>query len=439
MARWTALQEVLDGAAGTSVRMTWPELNALVGGLPPSAARHRAWWSGDRAHVRVWRAAGYTVADLVLGRQVTFVRSPRPDLASAAAGPAGLTGRRVSMAADGPAPYADLLLIGCVKGKLKTPAAARDLYVSALFRKARAYAERKGVPWFILSAEHALVAPEEWLAPYDRYLPETPVGYRAAWGTWVVERLDLLAGPLDERVVEVHAGAAYVEAIAAHITAKGATLVEPLHGLTMGQRSSWYDSLHAGAEVPAGTTSAEVPDADVAELVQRLRSQATAMTPTEFLERDGAGLRIPGLYSWWIDAAGAVDLSRGLRLPVGPGLIYAGLAGATRWPSGTRSTNTLWLRIADMHLRGNREFSTFRRTLGAVLADATASNSIDEHALTVWMHAHLRVIAVPCTNADALGRLEKAVLAALDPPLNLQGMTATPVRRRLTQLRTGHR
>jgi hypothetical protein len=27
------------------------------------------------------------------------------------------------------------------------------------------------------------------------------------------------------------------------------------------------------------------------------------------------------------------------------GLIYAGLAGATRWPSGKRSTNTLWSRL----------------------------------------------------------------------------------------------
>jgi hypothetical protein len=54
-----------------------------------------------------------------------------------------------------------------------------------------------------------------------------------------------------------------------------------------------------------------------------------------------ADLRVPGLYSWWVDAAGAADLSRGLQLPVHAGLIYAGLAGATRWPSGNHSTNTL--------------------------------------------------------------------------------------------------
>ena len=36
---------------------------------------------------------------------------------------------------------------------------------------------------------------------------------------------------------------------------------------------------------------------------------------------------------------GAADLSRGLGLPVPGGLIYAGHAGATRWPSGTSCTD----------------------------------------------------------------------------------------------------
>ena len=67
--------------------------------------------------------------------------------------------------------------------------------MSPLFTRERRYAESRGVPWFILSAEHALVAPDEWLSPYKRYLPETPASYRAAWGQWVAERLDLFVGP----------------------------------------------------------------------------------------------------------------------------------------------------------------------------------------------------------------------------------------------------
>jgi hypothetical protein len=47
----------------------------LVGGLPPSATKHRAWWSGDRPHVNAWRLAGFTVTNLVPGREVTFTRN----------------------------------------------------------------------------------------------------------------------------------------------------------------------------------------------------------------------------------------------------------------------------------------------------------------------------------------------------------------------------
>lgn len=39
----------------------------------------------------------------------------------------------------------DVLLVTCVKEKLAAPSAARDLYVSPLFKKQRAYAEGRGI------------------------------------------------------------------------------------------------------------------------------------------------------------------------------------------------------------------------------------------------------------------------------------------------------
>ncbi|MEV4623258.1 DUF6884 domain-containing protein [Asanoa sp. NPDC049573] len=326
---------------------------------------------------------------------------------------------------------ADLLLVTCVKDKLDAPAAAADLYVGALFQRQRVYAERQAVPWFILSAEHGLVAPDEWLAPYDRYLPETPASYRTAWGAWVVERLALLTGKLAGRVVEVHGSASYVDAFARPLRAKGATLLDPLRGLSLRKRLDWYDSggISTGPRI-------EVSYVDAADFVHLLRSHEAAVGPAEFLATQGAGLRVPGLYSWWVDSAGAADLSRGLGLPVTPGLIYAGLAGATRWPSGKRSTNTLWARIATMHLGGNHEFSTFRRTLGATLANAARSDRIDEARLSTWMRDRLRIVTVPYEAADTLGRLEEVVLKALDPPFNLKGMSRTAIRVRLTRLRS---
>ncbi len=321
---------------------------------------------------------------------------------------------------------ADIVLVTCVKSKGTRPSAAKDLYTSTLFKKQRAYAERSGVPWFILSAEHGLVGPDEWLAPYERFLADTTASYRAAWGTWVAARLELLAGPLWDKTVEVHAGSTYLAAVRPQLEKLGARVVDSLQGLQMGERLAWYG---ATAVEPAAQAD------DVKSFVQVLRNAAAAVSPQEFIARGRASSDRSGLYSWWVDQIGADDLSRGLGLHVEPGLIYAGLAGATRWPSGGRSKNTLWLRVMTMHLGGNHEFSTFRRTLGAIVAHANGVTQIDEDALTRWMHAHLRLVTESYDDRDALGRLERDVLAELDPPLNLQGMDPTPIRRRLKELR----
>ena len=48
-----------------------------------------------------------------------------------------------------------------------------------------------------------------------------------------------------------------------------------------------------------------------------------------------------------------------------------------------------------MHLGGRHEFSTFRLSLGSILAVARDTADIDEEHLTEWMHAHLSLIALP--------------------------------------------
>jgi hypothetical protein len=116
----------------------------------------------------------------------------------------------------------DLLLVTCVYEKADRPCAAKDLYRSPYFERLRRYAERHAKPWFIVSAEHGLVQPDEWLAPYDRYLPDTPPWYQEVWGSWVVARLRLLAGDLADRTVEVHASPPYVARIEPRLTQAGA-------------------------------------------------------------------------------------------------------------------------------------------------------------------------------------------------------------------------
>ena len=320
----------------------------------------------------------------------------------------------------------DIVLVTCVKSKLDRPAAAKDLYTSPLFRKERAYAEQAGVPWFILSAEHGLVAPDDWLAPYERYLPDTPPAFRSAWAAWVAARLELLVGPVAGKVIEIHASAKYLDVVRPHLESLGAKVIAPLEGLPMGARLAWYGSDCLGRP-PV--------DQDESAFCKTLLNHEAALSPQSFRAKGEVLMDRPGLYSWWVDAAGAADLSLGLGMPIQGGLIYAGHAGATRWPSGKRSRNTLWLRITTMHFGGNHEFSTFRYTLGAILAHAGGTTRIDEGRLTLWMNDHLRVVTVPVDDRDTLGRLERSVLDALDPPFNLQGMQPTPVRERLRALR----
>jgi hypothetical protein len=323
------------------------------------------------------------------------------------------------------------VLVTCVKEKAESPRAAKDLYTSSLFRKERAYAEASGAPWFILSAEHGLVAPDEWLAPYERYLPDTPSSYREAWADWVVQRLALLLGELRGLVLEIHASEDYLSPLRPRFVRAGATIREPLKGLRQGERLAWYGTVAQQPQTPSALPT-------LGELVGILSDVRGSLAPAEVVARGSDGWRSPGLYSWWVDASGAEDLSTGLGHDVKPGLVYAGLAGATKWPSGKRSGNTLWSRITGMHLGGNHEMSTLRRTFGSTLAEARGWETIDEQALSAWMHEHLRVVMVRYDDADRLGHMEKAVLEQMDPPLNLQGMRATPLRRDLSALRSRH-
>ena len=123
--------------------------------------------------------------------------------------------------------------------------------------------------------------------------------------------------------------------------------------------------------------------------------------------------------------------------------IYAGQAGATRWPSGAPTSNTLGKRIGQMHLGGKVRMSTFRWTLAAILFErldvqVRASMVIapaSEEALSEWMGRHLSVAVHAHDDRGSLEGLEQQLLELFDPPLNLRHMQPTPLRQRLTELR----
>lgn len=133
-----------------------------------------------------------------------------------------------------------IVLAGCVSQKRDRACAARDLYTSPLFRYRRVYAEGHGGAWFVLSALHGLVAPDQVLEPYDLRLGSLPKRERSRWGAQVAAQLRHRLGELRGLVFEVHAGAAYADAVEPPLVELGAEVVRPLHGLSIGRQLQWY-------------------------------------------------------------------------------------------------------------------------------------------------------------------------------------------------------
>jgi uncharacterized HhH-GPD family protein len=142
-------------------------------------------------------------------------------------------------------------LVGCVKSKQPRPAPARDLYTSALFRGRRAFVESTCDQWFILSAKHGLLAPDELIEPYDVRLADKPDHERQRWSRQVVADLERRLGDLSALTFEIHAGAAYRDnGVSAGLRARGATVENPVEGLNQGQQLAFYKVNNRGPDAP---------------------------------------------------------------------------------------------------------------------------------------------------------------------------------------------
>jgi hypothetical protein len=243
---WTdRLAAYLTGANTDALVLSFDEIDEIVGGaLPPSARRHQPVWSNSakNPYSRGWVGAGYiasfrdrepgTIAFWRRNDETARIAEPT------AAGP-------VEDAAGVPA-VAAAVLVGCVATKLERPAPARDLYSSPLFRFRRAHAERSGLPWLILSAEHGLVEPDRVIEPYDTALASLPAARRAGWGEGIAAGLERRFGDLGGLTFEVHAGSDYVEAIRGPLRRRGAELSVPLRGMAIGEQLQWYSTAESG-------------------------------------------------------------------------------------------------------------------------------------------------------------------------------------------------
>jgi cytoplasmic iron level regulating protein YaaA (DUF328/UPF0246 family) len=128
-------------------------------------------------------------------------------------------------------------LVSCVKTKRKSTVAAKDLYISQLFIGMRCYAEKNSDAWFILSAEHGVLRPDQVIAPYQRTLNTMPKRDRVAWAERVQRQLlELLPAGA---VVVVLAGNLYRVGVVQFLEKHGFTVEIPMVGLKFGPQLRW--------------------------------------------------------------------------------------------------------------------------------------------------------------------------------------------------------
>jgi hypothetical protein len=135
-------------------------------------------------------------------------------------------------------------LVGCVKRKAPSARPARDLYVSALFAGRRASVEKSCDEWWILSAEHGLVHPDEVLDPYDRTLKDLSTAERRQWSAQVLQKIDARIGPTSGDVLEIHAGSEYRDhGLVQGLLARESRVEVPTAGLGIGKQLQYYARL----------------------------------------------------------------------------------------------------------------------------------------------------------------------------------------------------
>ncbi|KAA1376067.1 DUF7669 domain-containing protein [Aeromicrobium fastidiosum] len=381
----------------------------------------------------------------------------------------GSVGPAASTFDDAP-PMPDIILLGSVGERVNVPAPAKEVYREVSFQLSRLDAELSGSEWFILSAEHGLLAPNEWMSPDSRTLADMDPGYRVVWASWVVARLQSLVGSLDGMIVRVDAPDAFVGPLFAELQDVGAAVSS---GSIVAEEVDEVDEVDGADEVAAaaeqdapvpvrhdelveaaadrlsvheiepprdGEVPAPVVDPDLATVsdIGRLQSAGHHLADVRHAvpadEADSLPTS-PGLYAWIVDPIGARVLNRCLRLPVRTGVVFVGEVGGSTWHALIDPVVNLRDHVSGVQLNGRTRASTFRMTLATVLGDHLGLTSLDDPRLTEWMTEHLSVTTWPVDDGDNLRELARHVIDQLDPPLNVDHLASAEYRARLLQMR----
>ena len=118
--------------------------------------------------------------------------------------------------------------------------AAKDLYCSVWFGKAKRFVEERGGPWFVLSAKYGLVGSDEEISPYELTLNQMKAPQRRAWSDRVLEQL--FSHVEEGSIVTILAGAHYREHLIPRLEERGVQVSVPMKGLGIGEQLSWLSA-----------------------------------------------------------------------------------------------------------------------------------------------------------------------------------------------------
>jgi hypothetical protein len=132
---------------------------------------------------------------------------------------------------------ARIFLISCASKKRGESTRAGDLYVSALFSKSKELATFEADKWYILSAKHGLLRPDQIIGPYDKTLHRMTRTERHHWAQRVLDEVKHVSAPSDN--ITILAGSAYREMLVPELEDRGYAVSVPMLGLSIGNQLKW--------------------------------------------------------------------------------------------------------------------------------------------------------------------------------------------------------
>ena len=130
-----------------------------------------------------------------------------------------------------------VFLVSCGRRKQDFRTRAGEMYTSPRFLRARELVEATRCPWFILSAKHGLLAPDEMITPYDMNLNAMPLKKRKLWAERVKHQMKSQLPNADKAVVL--AEKSYCEDLLPYLKRRFATVETPLKDIKQEDHYQW--------------------------------------------------------------------------------------------------------------------------------------------------------------------------------------------------------